>query len=138
MLHLPMLQKRLYNDISTVIDMMHSRTLLEARENLFRALADGTRQEILEILAREGVLSVTELCGRLGKEQNLVSHHLSCLRNCGLVNVNERGRFAFYEIRNRNVLRLLGIADKHVAGVLNDVLSCVVVSRRQIPLARTG
>lgn len=117
---------------------MHSRTLLEARENLFRALADGTRQEILEILAREGALSVTELCGRLGKEQNLVSHHLSCLRNCGLVNVNERGRFAFYEIRNRNVLRLLGIADKHVAGVLNDVLSCVVVSRRQIPLARTG
>jgi DNA-binding transcriptional ArsR family regulator len=116
--------------------MLHSQSLLEARENLFRALADGTRQEILEILADEGALNVSELCRRLGKEQNLVSHHLSCLRSCGLVSLSEKGRFAFYEIRNRNVLRLLGIADKHVAGVLNDVLSCVLVSKRQIPLAK--
>lgn len=115
---------------------MHSRNLTEARENLFRALADGTRQEILEVLAREGTMNVTELCGRLGREQNLMSHHLSCLRNCGLVSVTERGRFAFYEIRNRNVLKLLGIADKHVKGVLNDVLSCVIVSKRQTPLAK--
>lgn len=116
--------------------MLHSRNLLEARENLFRALADGTRQEILEVLANQGAMNVTELCLRLDKEQNLVSHHLSCLRNCGLVNVVERGRFAYYEIRNRNVLRLLGIADKHVESILNDVLSCVVVSKRQIPLAK--
>ncbi len=115
--------------------MMHSRNLIEARENLFRALADGTRQEILEVLAREGAMNVTELCSSLRKEQNLMSHHLSCLRNCGLVSVTEKGRFAFYEIRNRNVLKLLGIADKHVKGVLNDVLSCVVVSKREIPLA---
>ncbi len=114
---------------------MHSRSLLEARENLFRALADGTRQEILDLLARQGAMNVTELCGRLGKEQNLLSHHLSCLRNCGLVSVTEKGRFAFYEIRNRNVLKLLGIADRHVKDVLNDVLSCVIVSKRQAPLA---
>lgn len=117
--------------------MLHSRTLLEARENLFRALADGTRQEILEVLANQGAMNVTELCHKLGKEQNLISHHLSCLRNCGLVNVVEKGRFAFYEIRNRNVLRLLGIADKHVKSLLNDVLSCVVVSKRQLPLVKT-
>ena len=114
--------------------MMHSRNLLEARENLFRALADATRLEILEVLTERGPMNVTELCERLGREQNLISHHLSCLRNCGLVQVTERGRFAIYEIRNRNVLRLLGIADKHVEGILNDVLSCLVVSKRQAPL----
>ncbi len=112
--------------------------MLEARENLFRALADSTRLEMLEILAKEGAKNVSELCHRIGKEQNLISHHLACLRNCGLVQVTEKGRFSIYEIRNRNVLRLLGMADKHVAGVLNDVLSCVVVSNRQAPLARTG
>jgi DNA-binding transcriptional ArsR family regulator len=117
--------------------MMHSRNLLEARENLFRALADGTRQEILDVLAHQGAMTVTELCQKLGKEQNLMSHHLSCLRNCGLVKVTERGRFAIYEIRNRNVLKLLGIADKHVEGILNDVLSCIVVSKAQMPLSRT-
>ena len=117
--------------------MMHSRSLLEARENLFRALADSTRLEILEILAKDGAKNVSELCKKLGKEQNLISHHLSCLRNCGLVQVTEKGRFSIYEVRNRNVLRLLGIADRHVAGVLNDVLSCVVVSKRQVPLGRT-
>ncbi len=118
--------------------MIHSRSLLEARENLFRALADRTRLEILEILVREGAKNVSDLCEKLDKEQNLVSHHLSCLKNCGLVQVTEKGRFSIYEIRNRNVLRLLGIADKHVAGVLNDVLSCVVVSKRQAPLGRTA
>lgn len=117
---------------------MHSRSLLEARENLFRALADSTRLEILEILAKEGAKNVSEICQRLSKEQNLISHHLSCLRNCGLVQVTEKGRFSIYEVRNRNVLRLLGIADKHVAGVLNDVLSCIVVSKREAPLMRAG
>jgi DNA-binding transcriptional ArsR family regulator len=116
--------------------MMHSRSLLEARENLFRALADSTRLEILEVLAKDGAMNVSELCERLGKEQNLISHHLSCLRNCGLVSVTEKGRFAIYEIRNRNVLRLLGIADKHIKDILNDVLSCVVVSKRQVALPR--
>ncbi len=116
--------------------MMHSRTVLEARENLFRALADSTRLEVLEILAKEGAKNVSELCDRLGKEQNLISHHLACLRNCGLVQVTEKGRFSIYEIRNRNVLRLLGIADKHVAGVLNDVLSCMIVSKRHAPVIR--
>jgi DNA-binding transcriptional ArsR family regulator len=118
--------------------MMQSRSLLEARENLFRALADSTRLEILQILATKGAQNVTSLCARLGKEQNLVSHHLACLRNCGLVQVTEEGRFSVYEIKNRNVLRLLGIADKHVAAVLNDVLSCLVVSKRQTPLTRTA
>ncbi len=94
--------------------------------------------EILEILAKDGARNVSELCEKLGKEQNLISHHLACLKNCGLVQVTEKGRFSIYEIRNRNVLRLLGIADKHVAGVLNDVLSCVVVSKRQAPIAQTA
>ncbi|MGO9644492.1 MAG: hypothetical protein ACLPY5_07065 [Candidatus Bathyarchaeia archaeon] len=78
---------------------------------------------------------VDEETEELGKEQNLISHHLSCLRN-NLARVTEKGRFACYGIRNRNVLKLLGILDKQVEGVLNDMLSCVVVSRRQTLLLR--
>ncbi len=116
--------------------MMNSRNLLEARENLFRALADSTRLQILELLANEGAKNVTELCQKLRREQNLISHHLACLKNCGLVQVTEKGRFSIYEVRNRNVLKLLGLADKHVAGVLNDVLSCIEVSKRHAPILR--
>jgi DNA-binding transcriptional ArsR family regulator len=71
---------------------------------LFRALADTTRQEILELL-REQERSVNEICEEFEEmTQPTISHHLQILKRCDLVNTHRKGRMIYYSI-NRKILR---------------------------------
>lgn len=73
---------------------------------LFRALADVTRQEILEILEREEECCVTDLCALLDHlTQPTVSHHLQILRRCDLVVTNRKGKLVYYALNKRSVKR---------------------------------
>ncbi|HTJ27029.1 MAG TPA: metalloregulator ArsR/SmtB family transcription factor [Candidatus Limnocylindria bacterium] len=66
---------------------------------LLRAIADPHRAAALSVLARAGcpvcVCDFTEL---LGVSQPTVSHHLRVLRDAGLLRVNRRGTWAYYEL----------------------------------------
>ena len=53
-------------------------------EGVFRALADTTRQRLLQLLLREE-LNVSELVEVLGQPQSTVSRHLKILREAGLL-----------------------------------------------------
>jgi ubiquinone/menaquinone biosynthesis C-methylase UbiE len=52
--------------------------------NLFKAMADATRQRLLMVLSRQE-LSVTELVAVLGLPQSTISRHLKVLREAGLL-----------------------------------------------------
>ena len=110
--------------------------LLTARVHLFKALADRTRLQILEMLSKEGEMSVTEIYRRLGRQQNLISHHLACLKNCGLAKTRKQGKQIYYRLRNKKVLKFFDRADAHVREVLESVLACEVVSEQETPAAR--
>jgi DNA-binding transcriptional ArsR family regulator len=63
----------------------------------FNAVAEPRRRQILDVLAgRE--LSVTDLVGRLGLSQPLVSKHLRVLREVGLVHARDAGRQRLYRL----------------------------------------
>jgi DNA-binding transcriptional ArsR family regulator len=66
----------------------------------FNAVAEPRRRQILDVLAG-GELSVTELVGRLGLSQPLVSKHLRVLREVGLVDVRDEGRQRLYRLDAR-------------------------------------
>ncbi len=101
--------------------------MLTARVHIFRALGDRVRLEILEHLKEKSPLTVSTLCELSGKEQNLVSHHLSCLKNCGLVSSKKDGKNVNYSLKNKNIIKIINLADKHVRDILENVLSCEVV-----------
>lgn len=61
--------------------------LHEDRVYFFSMIADDVRHAILEYLLTHEKASVSELITQLGKPQTLVSYHLRCLRDCGLVSV---------------------------------------------------
>jgi DNA-binding transcriptional ArsR family regulator len=63
----------------------------------FNAVAEPRRRQILDVLA-VGELSVTDLVGRLGLSQPLVSKHLRVLREVGLVHVRDAGRQRLYRL----------------------------------------
>lgn len=65
---------------------------------LFHALADVTRIEILEEL-RDGERCVCELTGSLGAGQSRLSFHLKVLKEAGLITDRPEGRWMYYRIR---------------------------------------
>ena len=105
--------------------------LLTARVHFFKALGDRRRLEILKMLSDGKPLNVTEIYQKLGHAQNLVSHHLACLKNCGLVTADKQGQQVFYRIRSKNVLKLLNLTDAYIKDVLESVLFCEVVSENR-------
>jgi len=66
--------------------------LTTAKKYFFSALSDETRLSILHALKENGEMCVNDICKATGKDQSLVSHHMACLRNCGLVNTEKNGK----------------------------------------------
>jgi DNA-binding transcriptional ArsR family regulator len=66
-------------------------------DDFVKALADETRQRILELL-REREMSVTELNEHFAVTQPTVSHHLAILRRAKLVSLRHEGRQTFYRV----------------------------------------
>jgi ArsR family transcriptional regulator, arsenate/arsenite/antimonite-responsive transcriptional repressor len=83
----------------------------EATATLFRALADPARVRLVNILATEGTVCVCELTEPLGLSQPTVSHHLKKLTDAGLVEREQRGRWAYFSIKEEAMDRLAGLAD---------------------------
>lgn len=82
----------------------------ELLARLFRALGDGTRLRILELLLHEGELHQAEVVRRLGAVQARVSEHLGCLVWCGFVESRVQGRRTLYRLVNGDVRSLLAQA----------------------------
>jgi DNA-binding transcriptional ArsR family regulator len=75
----------------------------------FRALGDPTRLRLLEFLLHDE-RTVTECVAHIGLSQSRVSTHLSCLADCGYVQVRRTGRNAFYTVADQRVADLVLLA----------------------------
>ncbi len=64
----------------------------------FKALADETRQDILELLGGKE-MNVTDICAEVRISQPTVSHHLQILKNCKLVDSRKQGKNIFYFVK---------------------------------------
>ena len=73
----------------------HSRT--ERAIELFHALSDETRLEIIELL-RKGERCVCELTDTLDAAQSRLSFHLRVLKEAGIVRDRKDGRWVYYEL----------------------------------------
>ena len=75
--------------------VVHSRT--ERAIELFHALSDETRLEIIELL-RKGERCVCELTDTLDAAQSRLSFHLRVLKDAGIVRDRKDGRWVHYEL----------------------------------------
>ena len=67
---------------------------------IFRAIADPTRREILNLL-REGPHAVGEIAGNFRTSRPAISKHLRLLKSAGLVSVRQRGTANICELNAR-------------------------------------
>jgi ArsR family transcriptional regulator len=73
-----------------------------------RALADDTRQQILQLLL-EGEKSVGQLAESFVISQPTVSHHLGILRGVGLVRSRKEGKHVYYAVEQEHVVECCGM-----------------------------
>jgi len=74
---------------------------------IFKALADQTRQDILELLGEEE-MNVTDICSEFRISQPTVSHHLQILKNCHLVDSRKEGKKIYYYVKQEIVRDVFG------------------------------
>ena len=93
-----------------------SRAVLDERgaatAELFKALADPARVRIVNALATSaGPVCACEFEPALGLSQPTVSHHLKKLTDAGLLQREQRGKWAFFSLTPDAVGRLAAVAD---------------------------
>jgi len=78
----------------------------------FKALADGTRVQVISLLARSGKpLTVKQIVAALSVSQSTVSAHLRQLAAVGFVRVEERGTSRLYRLNQACVQSFPTAAD---------------------------
>jgi len=83
-----------------------------ATADLFRALGDPARVRIMNILVSSNEpVCACEFPGALGLSQPTVSHHLKRLVEAGLLDREQRGKWAYFSLRPEAVERLSVLAD---------------------------
>lgn len=63
----------------------------------FKALSDPTRRQIIEML-RDGKMSAGDIVDKFQMTGASISHHLSILKNAGLVTDDKQGKYIYYEL----------------------------------------
>lgn len=66
-------------------------------QQTFKALSDPTRREILTLL-KGGPMTAGEVVAHFDSTGATISHHLSILKDAGLVDASRRGKFIYYEL----------------------------------------
>lgn len=97
--------------------------------DFWQALGHPIRLQVLEALRREGNLNVGQLVSHLKVGQGHLSNHLACLKNCGLVTTEPRGRYVYYRLADERVHTLLDLGAAIFGDHWTAVASCTIVSR---------
>ena len=87
---------------------------LNAVAKTFKTIAHPVKLEILEILEAEEPLDVSTICERINSscETSMMSHHLTKMKDNGILRSQKQGKQVFYTIADRQILSLFDCMDK--------------------------
>ena len=89
------------------IDLNLSVEKMEKVAFILNTTAHPTRIAIVQLLAANESLSVSELSERLNVEQSLLSHHLSGMKLKGMLSSHREGKNIFYALKMREVIDVI-------------------------------
>ncbi len=73
------------------------------RRDVFQAIADPIRREIIELLSEEA-LTVNAVADKFDVSRPAISKHLKILEECGMIAVNKNGRERFCMIQPKELI----------------------------------
>jgi DNA-binding transcriptional ArsR family regulator len=105
------------------------QSLRQFKAEIFQALGHPTRVAIVEYL-REGEISVSQLCEKVGIEQANASQHLAVLRSKHIVETRKEGNQIFYRLRDPLVGDMLEMMRKYFFDHMNEAMEVVKQEKR--------
>jgi DNA-binding transcriptional ArsR family regulator len=94
------------SELRQLIHGITDENTLNTQSRLFKALADKTRLKILMLLdMRE--MCVCEIMVALNLTQPTASHHLGILEAVELIKDRREGKWIFYSLKNKRIMKLL-------------------------------
>jgi DNA-binding transcriptional ArsR family regulator len=75
------------------------------RRDVFQAIADPTRREIIGLLSRKS-MNLNSLSGRFDISRPAVSKHIKILSECGLIMITQHGRERYCHARLSKLLEV--------------------------------
>ncbi len=98
--------------------MNHSAPLLDQDKlykvaKILKAIAHPVKLQILQILGENGPLDVSSLCSKVGMDCqiSMMSHHLSKMKDNGIVTSNKIGKQVYYQLADAHILQLFNCID---------------------------
>lgn len=88
---------------------------MEMLSRTLKAIAHPVRLSIIDMLQSRKRLTVTEIYTRLNADQSAISHHLSIMKDRGILGAERRGKNIYYYLKETGYLSLIGcIQDIHM------------------------
>lgn len=71
---------------------------METRQDIFQAIADPTRRQIINMV-HQHPLTINTVAGQFDMSRQAVSLHIKILTDCGLIAINQKGRERYCEAK---------------------------------------
>lgn len=81
----------------------------EALASVLKALADPVRLKLVSAIASAGEGCACDFPGLLGKSQPTISHHLSQLVSAGILEREQRGKWAWFRVSEARLAEVCAI-----------------------------
>ena len=92
---------------ATTVDMGLDIEKMEKVAFILKTTAHPTRIAIVQLLAANDQLSVSDISERLSVEQSLLSHHLSGMKLKGILSSTREGKNIYYALKMREVIDVI-------------------------------
>ena len=86
--------------------------LLSKGKNTFRAINHSLRQQIIELIHKNGRMMVTDIYVKLRLEQPVASQHLAILRREHFLKTERQGKRIFYSVNYPRVSQVYELSNK--------------------------
>lgn len=73
------------------------------RRDVFQAIADPIRRDIIELIAKEP-MTVNAVAKKFKISRPAISKHIRILNECGIVEINQKGRERYCLIKPQNLI----------------------------------
>jgi DNA-binding transcriptional ArsR family regulator len=85
---------------------------METRRDVFHAIADPTRREIINMIAHQS-LNLNAIAENFNVSRQAISVHIKVLTECGLVVINQQGRERYCEAKLQKLHEVSGWIDQY-------------------------